>query len=122
MLKPNRAWDGKPNFEFIVKGLSDVSYATDPSSRQSVSGYSVFLKDVLVSMKSGQQKSVTLSTVEAELVSGTQCMQDMLFVMWAMESIWLKVKKPMLLQIDNKEAVNLANNWSIGGQTWHIEV
>jgi hypothetical protein len=32
-------------------------------------------------MKSGQQKSFTLSTAEApELVSGTQCLQDMLFL------------------------------------------
>jgi hypothetical protein len=73
-------------------------------------------------MKSGQQKSVTLSTAEAELVSGTQCAQDMLFVMRVLESIGLRVKKPMILQIDNKGAVDLANNWSIGGRTRHIEV
>ena len=73
-------------------------------------------------MKSSQQKSVTLSTAEAELVSGTQCAQDMLFVMRVIESIGLKVKKPMILQIDNKGAVDLANNWSIGGRTRHIEV
>jgi hypothetical protein len=93
MLKPNRTWDGKPNFECIVKGISYVNYASDPSSRQSVSGYSVFLEDASKSMKSRQQKSVTLSTVEAELVSGTQCAQDMLFLMRVMESIGLKVKK-----------------------------
>jgi hypothetical protein len=25
MLKPNRTWNGNPNFEFIVKGLSDAN-------------------------------------------------------------------------------------------------
>jgi hypothetical protein len=79
MLKPSRTWNGKPNFEFIYKGLSDANYVTDPSSCKSISGYSVFLEDAPISMKSRQQKSVTLSTVEAELVSGTQCAQDMLF-------------------------------------------
>jgi hypothetical protein len=64
----------------------------------------------------------TLSTAEAELVSGTQCAQDMLFVMRVLESIGLKVKKPAILQFDNKGAVDLANNWSIGGRTRHIEV
>jgi hypothetical protein len=39
-----------------------------------------------------------------------------------MEYIGLKVKQPMILKIDNKGAVDLANNWSIGGQTRHIEV
>ena len=28
----------------------------------------------------------------------------------------------MILQVDNKGAVDLANNWSIGGRTRHIEV
>jgi hypothetical protein len=122
LLKPTRTWNGDPNFEFIVKGLSDANYATDTSSRRSISGYSVFLEDAPISMKSAQQKSVTLSTAESELVSGTQCAQDMLFVMRVMESIGLRVKKPMVLQIDNKGAVDLANNWSIGGRTRHMEV
>jgi hypothetical protein len=74
-LKPNRTWDGSKDFEFKVTGLSDANYATDPSSRRSVSGYSVFLENAPISMKSGQQKSVTLSTAEAEVVSGTQCAQ-----------------------------------------------
>jgi hypothetical protein len=42
--------------------------------------------------------------------------------MRVLESIRLKVKKPMILQIDNKGAVDIANNWSIGGRTQHIEV
>jgi hypothetical protein len=42
--------------------------------------------------------------------------------MRVLESIGLKVQKPMILQIDNKGAVDLANNWSIGGRTRHIEV
>jgi hypothetical protein len=121
-LKPNRTSDGKKDFEFIVKGLSDANYAADPSSGQSVSGYSVFLENAPISMKSKQQKSVMLSTAEAELVSGMQYAQDMLFIMGVLESIRLKVKKPMVLQIDNKGAVDLANNWSIGGRTRHIVV
>jgi hypothetical protein len=75
-----------------------------------------------VSMKSGQQKSVTLSTAEAELVSATQFAQDMLFVMRVLELLGLQVQKPMILKINNKGAVDLADNWSIGGHTRHIQV
>jgi hypothetical protein len=56
-----------------------------------ISGYCVMLEGAPVSMKSGQQKSVTLSTAEAELVSAKQCAQDMLFVMRVLESIGLQV-------------------------------
>ena len=28
----------------------------------------------------------------------------------------------MVLEMDNKGAVDLVNNWSVGGQTWHVGV
>ena len=121
-LNPKRKWDGNPEFEFRIYGLSDASYATDLDGRKSVSGESVFLEGSPVCMRSSQQKSVTLSTAEAELVAATSCAQEMLFVMRLMESVGLKVKKPMELFVDNKGAVDLANNWSIGGRTRHMEV
>ena len=68
-----------------------------------MSGYSVFLCDAPVSSASRMQGHVTLSVTEAELAAATtQCSQDMLFVMRVIESIGLKVKKPMILQVDNK--------------------
>ena len=122
VLNPYGEWDGSPDYEFVVNGLSDANYAKDTDTRRSVSGHATFLNGAPITMRSGQQKTVTLSTAEAELMSGTQCAQDMMFIMRVMESIGLKVKKPMILEIDNKGAVALANNWSIGGRTRHIEV
>jgi len=67
------------------------------------------------------QKVVALSVTVVEGMSGVQCVQDFLYVMRVLESIGLRVKKPMILEIDNKGAVDLANNWSVGGRTRHIE-
>ena len=61
------------------------------------------------------QQSVTLSVTEAELVAATSCAQEMLFIMRVLESIGLKVKKPMILENNNKGTKDLANNWSIRG-------
>ena len=68
------------------------------------------------------QNSVTLSVTEAEAVSAVACAQDMLFAMRVLESVDLKVKKPMYLYIDNKGAVDLFNNWSVAGRTRHVAV
>jgi hypothetical protein len=38
-----------------------------------------------------------------------------------MESIRLRVYLPMILEVDNKGAVDLVNNISVGGRTRHIE-
>ena len=121
-IKPNAVWEGDPSFEFEIEGRSDSDYAKDPEKRRSVSGYSTFLCGAPVTMKSGMQGCTTLSVTEAETVSATQCAQDMLFNMRVLESIGLKVKKPMILWVDNKGAVDLANNWSVGGRTRHVDV
>ena len=121
-MKPMRSWDGNKNFEFIVSGCSDSNYAKCPDTRRSVSGYTAKLEGVPVSAKSSTQKIVALSVTEAELFAAVQCAQDMLYVMRLLESMDLKVKKPMILHVDNKGAVDLANNWSVGGRTRHVEV
>jgi hypothetical protein len=121
-LKPNAVWDGGADFEFIISGRSDSDYAKDIEKRRSVSGYSVFLHDAPVAMASRMQGHVTLSVTEAELAAATQCAQDMLFVMRVLESVGLKVKKPMILEVDNKGAKDLTHNWSVGGRTRHVNV
>ena len=120
-LKPNCKWDGDPNFEFVITGHSDSDYAKD-ESRRSVSGYSTFLCGAPISMKSKMQETTTLSVTESELVAAVSAAQDMLYEMRVLESIGLKVQLPMVLEVDNKGVVDLANNWSVGGRTRHISV
>jgi hypothetical protein len=44
----------------------------------------------------------------------------MLFVQQIVESLGLKVKFPMKLQVDNQGVQELINNWSVGGRTQHV--
>jgi hypothetical protein len=121
VFAPKRRYSGN-DFEFEIVGRSDSDYAKDPEKRRSVSGFSTFLEGAPMSTKSRMQQCVTLSVTEAEYGAATECVQDMLFGMRIIESIGLKVKKPMTLDIDNKGAVDLANNWSAGGRTRHVDV
>jgi hypothetical protein len=122
LLKPNRMHDGTADFEFEISGRADSDYAKDPIKRRSVSGFASFLQGAPVTRKSRMQGCVTLSVTEAEYVSGAECAQDMLFNMRVLESIGLKVKMPMILEMDNKGAIDLANNWSASGRTRHVDV
>ena len=63
-----------------------------------------------------------LSFTEVELFAATLCAQEMLFAMRIVNLIGLKVKLPMDLYVDNKGAKDLADNWSTGGRTRHIQV
>jgi hypothetical protein len=46
------------------------------------------------------------------LVAAVSTVQDMLYEMRVLESITLKVQLQMVLEVDNKGVVDLANNWS----------
>jgi hypothetical protein len=108
-------------FKLEISGRSYSDYAKCPITRKSVMGYTVCVNGVAVSTKSKMQQHVTLSVMEAEVAAGVECAQDMIFTMRLIESIRLKVKLPMLFKMDDKDAVDLANNCSIGGQSRHVE-
>ena len=63
-----------------------------------------------------------LSVTEAESAAGMMIAQDMLYVYRLLLSLGLKVELPMLLEMDNKGAFYLANNWSVGGGIRHVDV
>ena len=122
LIKPNCKWDGSKEFEFTIEGYSDSEYAKCPDTRKSVGGSTVTLNGSVVVDKSKKMTAVALSITEAELMQAMSTAQDMLFTMRVIESLGLKVKKPMILYVDNKGAKDLANNWSVGGRTRHMDV
>jgi hypothetical protein len=90
--------------------------------QKSVSGYRVLLESAPVMFKSSMQKSVALSVCEAEQVAGLLCAQDILYVWNVLKLMGLKVQLLMTLKMDNKGTVDLANNWSIGSCTRHVDL
>jgi pyruvate/2-oxoglutarate dehydrogenase complex dihydrolipoamide dehydrogenase (E3) component len=48
--------------------------------------------------------------------------QDMLHIYRLMESLELEVEFPMVLEMDDSGTVNIANSWSVGGRTCHVDV
>jgi hypothetical protein len=122
VLKPGVKWDGNKDFEFVIKGRSDANYAACPDTRRSVTGFTVFLFEAPTENKCNMQNWVVLSVTEAETASATSCVQSMLFHYRLLTSLGLKVKLPMVLEVDNKGAKDLANNWSAGGRMRHVDV
>jgi hypothetical protein len=82
----------------------------------------VFVNDVPISFRSVTQKFVTLSVTAAEIAAGVMVAQDMLYVYRLLESLELEVELPMILEMDNSGTVDLANSWSVGGRTHHVDV
>ena len=123
VLDPSRLWNGRSDaLKFIIAGEADSDYAKCPVTRRSISGNVTRFEGVAIIIKSIMQKLVALSVTESELYSGVTTAQDMLYLMRLVESVGLEVELPMILSIDNKGAVDLANNWSCGGRTRHVKL
>jgi hypothetical protein len=120
-IQPNQKWNGiDKDFEFIIEGKADADYAKS-HDRKNVSGWCTTLCGAPVTEKSSTQQSTTLSVTESELVAGTECAQDMLYIKKVLESMNLKVKLPMILHIDNKGVVDFTQSWSTGGRMRHVD-
>lgn len=123
VLKPTGNWDGKDkSFKFNIHCRSDSNYATDPKSRRSVTGTVVYLNDVPIAFSSVTQKHVTLSVTEAELAAVVTMVQDMMYVYRVITSMGLQVDLPMTAEMDNSGVRDLANSWSVGGRTRHVDM
>lgn len=121
VIAPTDRWDGTRDFLFNIMGEYDSEYAKHPS-RRSVNCSCTWLNGVVVKFFSKIMPIVALSTTEAELFAAVLTAQDMMFVYHIVTSLGLTVEILMILYVDNKGAVDLANNWSVGGRTRHMDV
>jgi len=123
-FKPDNpgSWDGRRGrgYKFKIMGKSDSEYAKH-SSRRSVNAGITYLNGAIVKQFSKMMPVVALSTTEAELYACVLTAQDMLFVYNILVGMELEVELPMILYCGNKGTVDLANNWSVGGRTRHVD-
>ena len=68
------------------------------------------------------QSSASLSMAEGELIAACNTAQIMLFVMHVLEDMGLHVKKPMILHVDSKGAIDLTYRWDISGLMKHASI
>jgi hypothetical protein len=120
VIAPRDFWS--TGYKFKIHGRSDSDYATNPDDHRGASGGRVFVSNVPISFRSITQKFVTLSVTVAEIAAGVMVAQDMLYVYRLLESMELEVELPMILEMDNSGAVDIANSWSVGDRTRHIDV
>jgi len=55
------------------------------------------------------------------MIAATSNVQDIMYVKRLLESIDLRVALPMVLEVENKGAVDLINNFSVIGRTRQLE-
>lgn len=112
----------KHNFQpGILEAYCDADYASDTTTRKSVSGFVFKYSGGAIAWASRRQQCVSLSTTEAEYVAASEA---------AKEAIWLErlfkditpLKEVPTLHIDNASAVRLSKNPELHQRTKHIDI
>lgn len=103
-------------------GYSDADYANDAETRRSTSGYVIMWGTKPITWRCQRQSIVTLSTTEAEYISGTEMVKKLIPLKAMMEELKFIEKEPAKVYIDNKSTVNIVNNEECQERTKHIDV
>lgn len=104
----------------ILEVYADASYADDSLNRRSTSGYVIRLGDAAISWSSKQQRSVALSTTEAEYMAMSQAARQITWTKFGLNQ--LRQKYDTVLYTDNNGAQELARNPRIHSRSKHIDV
>jgi hypothetical protein len=101
---------------------TDSDWANDIVNRKSTSGFVIKLGDSLIDWSSKQQRSVSLSSTEAEYMSMTSGLQDAMWIGSILEELKLRRAQEFVLYCDNQSAIKLGHNSVQHGSTKHIDI
>ena len=101
---------------------SDSDYASDADTRRSISGFVLYVCQVPVSWRSKGQRSVTLSSSEAEWVALSETVKEVMFVSQLLTGMKIQVQYPIIVRVDNVGAIFMAKNVTTTSRTKHVDV
>jgi hypothetical protein len=81
----------------------------------------IMLNGNLILWRSKETPKVALSTTESKYVTLCECTKELIFITNLIESIYLKIEKPMIIHSDSSGSIALANIEKITLQNKHID-
>ncbi|GJY03009.1 retrovirus-related pol polyprotein from transposon TNT 1-94 [Tanacetum coccineum] len=106
---------------FALRAFADADYAGCQDTRRSTSGSAQFLGDKLVSWSSKKQKSMAISTTEAEYIALSGCCAQILWMRSQLSDYGFTFNK-IPLYCDNQSAIALCCNNVQHSRSKHIDI
>ena len=103
-------------FPFPISKFLTLTYAGNPESWRSVTGYLIYVNGCPVAWRSRQQKVTSLSSYKSEYYAITEVTTEMMYVKHFFDFLKIEVQLSMTIQCDNQRAVFLSKEQDL---YWH---
>ena len=90
-------------------------------SRQSISGFILYILGVPVSWQSKSQKRFSLSSSEVEYIALSEAVKEVMFIVQLLGNMKIAVKYPVMVRNDNVGAIFMASNLTTTCCTKHMD-
>ena len=101
----------------------DSDWGTTVDDRKSISGYIIYLGSTPIVWRSRSQKGApATSSCEAEYISLSQCINEILWIISFLKELGFNLPLPIPIYCDNKSAKDLAYNPVHHDRTKHIDI
>jgi transposase InsO family protein len=111
--------DGRGGHGVQLTAYVDSDYAKNIDTRRSVSGYIMQLGDCAITYSCKSQRTVALSSTEAEYMSLAHGVKELIFLRELLEELGMQ-QDPTVVNVDNQSAIAMANNPVHHQRTKHI--
>ncbi|XP_066316136.1 secreted RxLR effector protein 161-like [Miscanthus floridulus] len=108
--------------EEVLVGYSDSDVGGDLVGRRSTRGMSFYLNEGLVTWNSHKEKTVALSSCEAEFMAATEAAKQALWLRTLLGELTAKKPMKVTLLVDNNSAIALMKNPVFHGCSKHIDI
>ena len=105
-----------------VCAYADADWANNKGDRRSVTGWVAKLNGDPVSWASKKQRTVALSTCEAELYAEAEAIKEALWMRGLAKELGLATQVGSMIYGDNQSAIALSKNGVKGERTKHVDV
>ena len=121
-LKVNEWHSKQPDESPLLKAYSDADWASNRKTRKSTSGTMTFVCNTLISWKVVMQKSVALSTMEAEYMALCETTREVMYMRALLKDFGFEQTQATEVYEDNQAAIFLAADPKFHGRAKHIDI
>ncbi|XP_022875774.1 uncharacterized protein LOC111394250 [Olea europaea var. sylvestris] len=118
----NQGIEFKKENNFNLVGYTDSDWAGSLVDRKSTSGYIFCLGTNIISWSSRKQRSIALSSAEAEYIAAADAACEAVWLRRILKDLMIEQQEPTTIHCDNMSAIAMTKNPVFHARSKHIEL